>query len=73
MRRASRRFVALLVGGSVLLTAGAIALAVVLVRLLSGLVPVTAPAREPSVYSIAIFVHDIGRAIEFYRDSSGCR
>jgi predicted enzyme related to lactoylglutathione lyase len=29
---------------------------------------VTAPAHEPSVYSIAIFVHDIGRAIEFYRD-----
>ena len=28
----------------------------------------TAPAHEPSVYSIAIFVHDIGRAIEFYRD-----
>lgn len=31
----------------------------------------TAPAREPSVYSIAIFVHDIGRAIEFYRDRLG--
>jgi lactoylglutathione lyase len=29
---------------------------------------VTAPAREPSVYSVAIFVRDIGRAIEFYRD-----
>ena len=28
----------------------------------------TAPAREPSVYSVAIFVRDIGRAIEFYRD-----
>jgi predicted enzyme related to lactoylglutathione lyase len=27
---------------------------------------VTAPA--PSVYSIAIFVHDLPRAIEFYRD-----
>lgn len=29
----------------------------------------TAPA--PSVYSIAIFVHEIGRAIEFYRDKLG--
>ena len=28
----------------------------------------TAPARAPSVYSVAIFVRDIGRAIEFYRD-----
>ena len=28
----------------------------------------TTPPREPSVYSIAIFVRDIGRAIEFYRD-----
>ena len=37
VRRTSRRFVALLVAGLVLLTAGAIALAVVLVRLLSGL------------------------------------
>jgi hypothetical protein len=36
-RRTSRGFVALLVAGLVLLTAGAIALAVVLVRLLSGL------------------------------------
>ena len=27
-----------------------------------------APPRSPSIYSIAIFVHDIGRAIEFYRD-----
>lgn len=26
------------------------------------------PAPVPSVYSIAIFVSDIGRAIEFYRD-----
>jgi lactoylglutathione lyase len=25
-------------------------------------------AAAPSVYSIAIFVHDIGRAVEFYRD-----
>ena len=38
VRRTSRKFVALLVGGLVLLTAGAIALAVVLVRLLSGLI-----------------------------------
>ena len=37
VRRTSRGFVALLVAGLVLLTAGAIALAVVLVRLLSGL------------------------------------
>jgi hypothetical protein len=37
VRRTSRRFVALLAAGLVLLTAGAIALAVVLVRLLSGL------------------------------------
>lgn len=37
VRRTSRRFVALLVVGLVFLTAGAIALAVVLVRLLSGL------------------------------------
>jgi hypothetical protein len=37
VRRTSRRFVALLVAGLVLLTAGAVALAVVLVRLLSGL------------------------------------
>jgi predicted enzyme related to lactoylglutathione lyase len=29
---------------------------------------VNAPPRSPSIYSIAIFVHDIGRAIEFYRD-----
>lgn len=27
-----------------------------------------APPRSPSIYSIAIFVHDIGRAVEFYRD-----
>jgi lactoylglutathione lyase len=27
---------------------------------------VTAPS--PSMYSVAIFVHDIGRAVEFYRD-----
>jgi lactoylglutathione lyase len=26
---------------------------------------------QPSLYSIAIFVHDIGRAIEFYRDTLG--
>ncbi len=38
VRRTSRRFVALLVGGLVLLTAGAIALAVVLVHLLAGLI-----------------------------------
>lgn len=25
-------------------------------------------AREPSLYSVAIFVHDIVRAVEFYRD-----
>ena len=37
VRRSSRRFVALIVVGLVLLTAGAIALAVLLVRLLSGL------------------------------------
>ena len=37
VRRSSGRFVALLVGGLVLLTAGAIALAIVLVRLLSHL------------------------------------
>ena len=37
VRRTSRRFVGLLVAGLVLLTAGAIALAVVLVRLVSGL------------------------------------
>jgi catechol 2,3-dioxygenase-like lactoylglutathione lyase family enzyme len=29
---------------------------------------VTAPRPAPSVHSIAIFVHDIGRALEFYRD-----
>jgi predicted enzyme related to lactoylglutathione lyase len=29
---------------------------------------VTTARPAPSVYSIAIFVHDIGRAIEFYRD-----
>ena len=28
-------------------------------------------APEPSVYSIAVFVHDIGPAIEFYRDKLG--
>ena len=28
----------------------------------------SAPPTAPSVYSIAIFVSDIGRAIEFYRD-----
>jgi hypothetical protein len=38
VRRASRRFAALLIAGLLLLTAGAVALAVVLVRLLSGLV-----------------------------------
>ncbi|MGN6392771.1 MAG: DUF4112 domain-containing protein [Gemmatimonadales bacterium] len=38
-RRASARFVAVLVVGLVLLTAGAVALAIVLVRLLSGLLP----------------------------------
>jgi hypothetical protein len=37
VRRTSRRFVGLLVAGLVLLTAGAIALAVVLIRLVSGL------------------------------------
>jgi Domain of unknown function (DUF4112) len=37
VRRSSRRFVALLVVGLMLLTAGAVALAVVLVRLISGL------------------------------------
>jgi hypothetical protein len=37
VRRTSRRFVVLLVAGLVLLTAGAIALAVVLIRLVSGL------------------------------------
>jgi lactoylglutathione lyase len=26
---------------------------------------------RPSLYSVAIFVHDIGRAIEFYRDTLG--
>jgi lactoylglutathione lyase len=29
---------------------------------------VTAPRAEPTVYSVAIFVSDIGRAVEFYRD-----
>jgi lactoylglutathione lyase len=29
---------------------------------------VTAPPASPSVYSVAIFVSDIGRAVEFYRD-----
>jgi lactoylglutathione lyase len=29
---------------------------------------VNAPPRSPSIYSIAVFVHDIRRAIEFYRD-----
>lgn len=28
----------------------------------------SAPPRQPSLYSIAIFVTDIGRAVEFYRD-----
>jgi hypothetical protein len=37
VRRASRRFAALLVAGVLLLTAGAVALAVFLVRLLSGI------------------------------------
>jgi lactoylglutathione lyase len=32
---------------------------------------VTATASTPSVYSIAIFVHDLPRAIEFYRDTLG--
>jgi predicted enzyme related to lactoylglutathione lyase len=27
---------------------------------------VNAPSRSPSIYSVAIFVHDIGRAVEFY-------
>ena len=27
-----------------------------------------APAPGPSLYSVAIFVHDIARAVEFYRD-----
>jgi predicted enzyme related to lactoylglutathione lyase len=26
---------------------------------------------KPSLYSVAIFVHDIGRAVEFYRDKLG--
>jgi predicted enzyme related to lactoylglutathione lyase len=26
---------------------------------------------SPSLYSVAIFVHDIGRAVEFYRDTLG--
>lgn len=26
------------------------------------------PAPSPSLHSVAVFVHDIGRAIEFYRD-----
>ena len=25
----------------------------------------------PTLYSVAIFVHDIGRAVEFYRDKLG--
>jgi len=29
---------------------------------------VNAPAPGPSLYSVAIFVHDIARAVEFYRD-----
>ena len=28
----------------------------------------TAPPRAPSLYSVAIFVHDLERAVEFYRD-----
>ena len=28
-------------------------------------------AINPSLYSVAIFVHDIGRAVEFYRDALG--
>lgn len=30
-----------------------------------------APPRSPSIYSVAIFVHDVGRAVEFYRDRLG--
>jgi lactoylglutathione lyase len=29
---------------------------------------VNPPSSGPSIYSIAIFVHDIARAVEFYRD-----
>ena len=68
VRRTSRRFVALLVVGLLLLTAGAIAFAVVLVPPPLGTRSSDRPPAEPSVYSVAIFVHDIGRAIEFYRD-----
>ena len=28
----------------------------------------TAPPRAPSLYSVAIFVHDLERAVDFYRD-----
>jgi predicted enzyme related to lactoylglutathione lyase len=28
---------------------------------------------KPSLYSVAIFVNDIGRAVEFYRDTFACR
>jgi len=31
--------------------------------------PPSPPAPPPSVYSIAIFVSDIGRAVQFYRDA----
>ena len=30
-----------------------------------------AEVSSPSLYSVAIFVHDIGRAIRFYRDTLG--
>jgi lactoylglutathione lyase len=29
------------------------------------------PVIVPTLYSVAIFVHDIGRAVEFYRDTLG--
>src|ERR1700682_950014 len=37
----------------------------------SGVSEMKAGVISPSLYSVAIFVHDIGRAIEFYRDTLG--
>src|ERR1700732_1876026 len=37
----------------------------------SGVSEMKAGVITPSLYSVAIFVHDIGRAIEFYRDTLG--
>ena len=68
-RRASRRFVALLAVVLGLVLVGAVALAVFLVQLaLQPAGPVTAPP-SPTLHSVAIFVSDLPRAIEFYRDA----